>query len=916
MADKLDASWRPEGLRCEFRTDPFGIGATRPFLQWRLPVAAGETPQASFELRSAGSAGALGSVESWQSGWIESPAGGAAWPGSPRTSRQRTAWSVRVRTSSGETSAWSEAASFENGLLERSDWVARWIRRPDGAQRSPDRSPYVLRRRFELGQLPATARLYASALGAYELYLNGERLGDGALLRPGWTDYRYRVQYEVIDPLPVLRPGENVLAAVLSCGWYSGRIATRAEPGSAQPVRTPELLAQLELAAGDGRRTTIVSDERWEWAPSAILSSDLYDGEDKDLRLVERLDGSEGLRFEPVEVGTGTSGALVAERCGPLRVVATNPARVSVRQDGTVLVDSGANDTGYLRLQVRERRGRAIEVEYAEIVDPSGKLYRDNLRGARCRDTFVCAGSAGGSGDTSPADDGETLEPSFSYRGYRYAVVRGLSRADNLLAAEAVTLGSEMERTGHFSSSNRLLEQLHELMVCSLRANYVEAPTDCPQRDERMGWMADAQVFAPVAAYTYDIAAFMSKWFDDILDARTPAGGFADVAPRPMATWPGRSFVAGAPSWADAGVQIPWLIYLRYGNVEPLQRMFPAMRHWLALVHDANPDGIWRHGRGNDYGDWVPAGPDTSHDLFSTCWLYRSSVVASKVAGVLGESEAASWLDERAATVRAAFHEHYVDPASGRIADPARAGSAFAANHFAPVVAEETQTGYVLPLVLGLLDETLAVKAGERLAGLVTAAGNRLETGFNGSAFILDALERAGHPGLAYELLLRTEPPSLGFMVEMGATSVWERWDGLDAAGWPACPTMNSFNHYAMSAQLRWLVEGVCGLRPAPDVPALAEIAFRPALSSRVGDASFTLAAPAGTLELGWRWDGAERAVGHLRLPPGMTCTIAGTVSVDDVPVAASLVPGPGSAGDGERIVAAGEHEIVWQVIS
>ena len=274
---------------------------------------------------------------------------------------------------------------------------------------------------------------------------------------------------------------------------------------------------------------------------------------------------------------------------------------------------------------MREAPGRQVKVSYGEVVDPAGNLYRANLRPRQVP------------GQRWRRRGATVAVVLLSYTGYRYAEVRGLSGEDSLVDADAVAIGSDMERTGRFRSSERLLEQMHEMMVCSLRANYVEVPTDCPQRDERLGWMADALLFAPVAAYTYDINAFISKWFDDVLDARTSEGGFSDIAPRPSARWSHQPPV-GAPAWADAGVQLPWLIYERYGNRELVERAFPAMLTWLGLVHRDNPDGIWRHGRGNDYGDWMPAGPDTSHDLFSTSWLYRSSVIGRQVADLVGDA--------------------------------------------------------------------------------------------------------------------------------------------------------------------------------------------------------------------------------------------------------------------------------------
>jgi alpha-L-rhamnosidase len=357
-------------------------------------------------------------------------------------------------------------------------------------------------------------------------------------------------------------------------------------------------------------------------------------------------------------------------------------------------------------------------------------------------------------------------------------------------------------------------------------------------------------------------------------------------------------------------------MYERYGDRESLEAVSPAMYDWLRLVHEENPDGIWRHGRGNDYGDWVPAGPDTSHDLFSTCWLYRSTVVGAQVAEVVGDHDASAWLAGRAAVVREAFGNHYVDRQTGRIRDPEVTAADQEAESAERSLAPETQAGYVLALVFDLLDPGLAATAGRHLADMVVRAGRRLQTGFCGSAYLLSALEQAGRAGLAYDLLLRREPPSLGFMVDMGATSVWERWNGLDAAGWPACPTMNSFNHYAMSSMLSWLMEGVCGLRPVPGVPALGRIRFAPAISRRLSRAAFSFEAPAGRLELAWAWDGDARVVGQVRVPTGMTCSIAGTVCVDDDERAAagshpphsSNVPGP------ERLVGAGDHEVVWRL--
>lgn len=897
-----EVTWRPERLTCERRGQGALIGTARPRLAWRHPAELGDDVGAAAQVRVVASEAGERAREVWDSGWFEIDLPRVRYDGPPLASRQRLAWSVRVRTRAGRTSAWSNAAPFEVGLLERSDWSASWISRPPAVATS--RAAYFLRRQFLVEGTVSAARVYATALGVYRLALNGQPIGDG-LLRPGWTDSRRRVQYDAIDLGPCLRDGTNVLAAEVAPGWYAGRIASHAPPESSQAVPVLELLAQIELTLDDGTRITLASDESWEWAPSPILASDLYDGEDWDLRLADPhwAEAGSALDWAPVERSNGTAGMVVAPRCGPVRVIDRGPVAVSFRPDGTALVDSGRNDTGYLAVTVAERAGRRVTVAYGEVLDPAGNLYRENLRSARCVDTFLCKGGTE-----------ERLAPSYSYRGYRYAEVSGLSAPSSLVAAEFVSLGSELERTGWFSSAATVLEEIYEMMVCSLRANYLEAPTDCPQRDERMGWLADALLFAPVAAYTVDISAFMAKWLDDVLDARTPSGSFPDIAPRPSARWPGRSFDPGAPAWADAGVQLPWLLYERYGDDDVLQEMLPAIVTHLDVVHAENPDGIWRNGRGKDYGDWVPAGPDTSHDLFSTCWLYRSTEIAAKVAAVCGDRASADRLARRAKDVRRAFAARYVDASTGRVADPEAQGSLTASRH-APSVAAETQTGYALALAFGLVDGPVATMAGARLAGLVRAASGHLSTGFCGSAFLPAVLERSGHADLAYDLLLGTEPPSLGFMARMGATSVWERWDGLDPAGWPACPSMNSFNHYAMSSMLSWLVEGVCGLRPTPDVPALREIRFEPAVSRKVPSVDFRFEAPSGTVELGWAWSGSDRVLGHLRLPPGMRATIAGAIAID-ADQNAAFESRSETVGGIERQVGPGDHEIVWRAIS
>jgi alpha-L-rhamnosidase len=753
------------------------------------------------------------------------------------------------------------------------DWSAVFIRPGEQRVTLGPRGVYLARTWFDLAERPEAARLRATALGVYELSVNASPVTD-TLMRPGWTKYETHLQFQEVDVTSLLREGRNVLGAWVAPGWYGGRV--RRDRDALERDVVPELLVELAVDRANGTVEVVAAtSEAWEWTPSEILASDLYDGEVVDLRRARPGWSSPAAsdlgRWEGVDLAPGT-GARLAPEVGPSVRVLERRQVEGHRwfDDGTVVVDTGRNETGYVRLFVDVPAGARVSVVHGEVLDVDGRVYTENLRSARCVDEFTCAG--GGV---------EDLAPRFSFRGFRYAEVRGLAGPAQLIGVERVVVGSGMAQVGVFSCSEPILEAIWHNVLTSQRANFVEVPTDCPQRDERLGWMADALLFSPLAAFNYDISSFMSKWLDDVLDARTASGFFTDIAPRPSGRTTFRN-LEGAPAWADAGVLLPWVLYQRYGDSTVLERMFPAMLHWLRQVHAANPDGLWRHRRGRDYGDWVPAGPDTSHTLFSSCWLYRSTVVAAAIAELVGASEEQAWCASQAALVRQAFSAAFVDPGSGRIADPAPDSSSVAARRFAPTTEAETQTGYVLPIVFGLVDGDVAQRSAARLVELVESAGRRLTTGFIGSAFLLDALERAGAERLALELLMRDEFPSLGYMVRRGATSIWERWDGLMPGAGPACASMNSFNHYALSSMFSWAITGLCGLRPSEREPAFRRFGFAPVASRRLSEAHFGFDAPVGRIEVGWSWSGDDELAGELVVPVGATARVASEIAVDE----------------------------------
>jgi alpha-L-rhamnosidase len=775
---------------------------------------------------------------------------------------------------------------------------ARWVRPGEQRWQLPVQAAYLARRGVELEGGIRRATVYATALGVYELHVNGGRIGD-ALLRPGWTDFSRRVQFQTYDVTSAIREGVNVIGAVVAPGWYAGKIGV--DRGLHMTPKVPELLLTLEVETASGEVIHVVSDEGWEWRASEVVSSDLYDGDIVDRRLVipgwSTSDADDLGAWESMEISPGTAAALVPEVGPPIRETSTMaPASVSWLDDGIAVVDMGRNEAGFIRFRVDAAPGTRVEVSYGEILDVDGHVYTENLRSAACVDTFFCAGG----GD-------EELAPRFTFRGARFAQITGLSGKGALLSVERAVIGTDVERVGWFDSSDQLLNDIYACVLTSQRANFLEVPTDCPQRDERLGWMADALLFSPLAAYNYDIADFLAKWFEDVLDARTYEGGFTDVAPRPTGRVMFRNR-EGAPAWADAGVLLPWLVYERYGRKDLLERMFPAMVGWLRLVHADNPDGVWRNGLGRDYGDWVPAGPDTSHDLFATAWLAHSTEMAATAAGVLGQEEDQAWLAERATVSRSAFNQEFVDAEAGRVRALHPVGSPAAARRFAPAVAAETQTGYVLALMFDLVDGAeLRARFADRLAEMVREAGDCLQTGFIGSAMLLDALAKGGRPATAVDLLLREDYPSLGYMVNHGATSIWERWDGIQPTnGGPAAATMNSFNHYCLGSMFRWAIESLCGLKPT-DI-AFAAFDFDPTVTPRVEWASFRFRSPAGEISVRWDLVGDGEVTGEVSVPTGVSCRIAPEISFGDgrATLDSSALPEGTTVG-------AGVHRVTWR---
>ncbi|MFG1960316.1 family 78 glycoside hydrolase catalytic domain [Nonomuraea sp. NPDC049028] len=830
-------SLSPYGLTCEFLEQPLGMDETAPRLSWKLRSDDHGDRQTAYRLIVR-----AGDQVVWDTGGAGEHQ--VVYEGAPLRPSTRYDWSVEVRdawgAAAGRTDSW-----FETGLM--GGWRAAWIARDDGAQPvfeppvEDDRSFTTrkltacahLRRAFDLAELPVRARLHASARGLHRFSLNGVRVSD-AELEPGWTDYRHRIRYQSYDVTARLHKGPNVLGALLADGWWSGFVGMDPRKAGKLYGDAPALIAQLVLEFADGSRHVIATDENWRESPGPLRHSDLLMGEYYDARA--RLDGWDGPGYDdaawtPVAVtGTDTS-ELVWSRSAPVRVVEDLPTvRVLRGPGGETIADLGQNMVGRVRLTVHgAERGRRIQLRHAEILEEDGSLHLANLRRAEATDVYVCGG-----------DPVEVYEPAFTVHGFRYVEITGF---DGRIEVTGRVLQSELPWTGEFSCDDPLVNRLHENIRWGQRGNFVSVPTDCPQRDERLGWLADAQVFLPTAARGADVSAFFADWMEDVLTGQDAEGSFPDVAPLVCLTR------EGAPGWGDAGVIVPWSLYRLYGDRRVLERCLPAMAAWVDQIERHNPDLIWRRRTGRNYGDWLQIGVDTPRDVLATAYFAQSATLVAEAARILGRPEAERY-EQLAAAIRRAFNQEFVAP-DGRIHG-------------------DTQTCYLLAIEFGLMPAEVAA---EHLVRDIAAHDGHLTTGFLGVALLCPVLTRIGRADLAYELLHQETFPSWLFSVRHGATTIWERWDGWTPDRGFQAATMNSFNHYSLGAIGDWLYGGVAGIGQTADSSAYAGLVIRPRPGGKLTRARAVQETARGRVESAWSVTDGVLTVDVL-IPPGTDATV------------------------------------------
>ena len=827
-----------EKLLTENLLNPLGIDTQHPKFSWQLRSDHRGILQTAYEIKVNN-----GKKNIWASRkQLSDQSVHVIYKGPALLPGQKYTWQVRVWDNNGTVSQWSQPAFFTMGLLSKDNWKAKWIEAGFNED-SINRPAQYFRKKFEVTKKIQSATAYLTAHGIYEAAINGKRVGDH-YLAPGWTSYNKRLPYQVYDVTDLLRKGDNAIGVTIGNGWYRSYLAW--EDRKNIYGNKLGLLLQLLITYTDGSTALIISDKSWKSSTGSIVYSEIYHGETHDARL-ERLGWNTPAfnddDWSGVNEGNYSLDNLVATFNEPVKKHETfRPVKIFTTPKGEQVIDFGQNLVGWVKVNVKGKAGDKITIQHAEVLNKAGNFYTDNLRAAKATATYILKG-----------DELEIFEPAFTFYGFRYIRVEGFPgsiTADNFTA---VAIYSDMRPTGTFMSSSPLINQLQHNIQWGQRGNFLDVPTDCPQRDERLGWTGDAQAFSRTAAFNFGVNNFFAKWLKD-LAADQVNGNVPFVVPNVLGENSG-----GSAGWADAATIIPWNMYLAYGDTQILEDQYESMKAWIGFMERNSTDYLWN--KGFHFGDWLFYRPFDDNDgrsavtdkyLIAQCFFAHSTELVIKTAKVLGKNSDAEKYTALLRNIRDAFLKEYVTP-NGRLISG-------------------TQTAYVLALHFDMLPESMRTKAAETLVKNINSYNNHLTTGFLGTPYLCHVLSRFGYTDVAYTLLMQESYPSWLYPVKMGATTIWERWDGIKPDSSFQTPGMNSFNHYAYGAIGDWMYRVVAGLDSDEESPGYKSIIIKPQPNQKLSHAAASLETYYGKLSSGWRMENGKLSI-DIEIPTNTTAT-------------------------------------------
>ncbi|MFY7899515.1 MAG: family 78 glycoside hydrolase catalytic domain [Chitinophagaceae bacterium] len=854
--------------RVEYKDQPFTEN-TNPRFNWQLQSTERGQKQTAYQILVATSTEALTETKAdlWNSGKvISSNTNQVVYAGKPLNSRAICFFKIRSWDKNNVVGAWSSVSKWEMALLNKTDWQAQWIGNDltahgkNGEYHLPP-APFF-RKEVTIQSGIKKARLYVTALGLYEFYINGKKIGNDQFT-PGFTDYNKRVYYQVYDVSKQLKNGSNAVGSIISDGWYAGYL------GYALLVKNPVvrnfygyvplLKAQIEIEYNNGEKQVIVTDDTWQTNHGPFVQADILNGETYDARL----------EFKnwnlPNYAASNWKKAMVFEekKERALQVYPGNPVstfttlackKITQKGKEKYLFDLGQNFAGNVQLKVKGKAGDSIVIRYGEVLFPNGDLMTENLRKAKAIDTYILKGDP----------SGEVYTPRFTYHGFQFVEVTGLKNTPTLETIKGLVLTSATPTVGSFETDNKMINQLYQNIVWTQRSNYFDIPTDCPQRDERMGWTGDAQVYIQSAAYNNDIAAFFTKWVVDLNDAQRADATYTLYAPAPNL----RITDTYSPGWSEAGIICPYTIYKNYGDTKLIEQFWPNMKAYMQFLEaKSNGTYVFKEASFEDispkggFGDWLSVGKKTPPDMLATMYYKYVASMMAEMATAIHKKEDAVLFENIAEKIKAAFAKHYINTDGKFITNAAAYGKGedYVDGHMG--FDGHTQTAYANAIYMDMLSADLKAKAGKALASLILQNNNKLSTGFLGVKPLLPALSATGNTKQAYQLLLSKEYPSWGFEVVNGANTIWERWNSyIKGKGFENNAGMNSFNHYAFGSVNEWLFGNAAGIQL--DGVGYKTFTIKPEIADTgIGYVKATYQSINGTIVSSWKKIGKQLAV-------------------------------------------------------